>query len=417
MAGRANGVDDRTPREWPAGAPSRRLKVALVYDALFPYQKGGAERRYHELALRLRERHEVHQFTWQWWDGPAVVERDGITLHGIGHPPALYGDDGKRSVREAVAFAAKLAPALLRERFDLIDCSATPYLPICVSFLSARIRSTPVVATWHEYWGPYWLDYLANRPVVARVARATERLSVPMADSVVTVSRFTARRLARRLSGRPAPVVVENGISLGAIDQVSPVGSECDVVFVGRLIDDKRVDILLRAIALLRTEHPAILCEIIGEGPERARLETLAAELRLDDNVRFAGAVDERTLFGRLKRARVFALPSVREGFGIAVVEAQACGAVPVVARARHSAAADLIEHGRTGLVCKADPGDFAAAIGLLLSDRSRREAMAEAGLAAAGARDWDCIARQMESVYQSVSAGRGAVAANGATA
>ena len=65
------------------------LRIGLVYDALYPYVTGGAEKRYHELATRLAERNEVHYLTWQFWDGPEQVVQDGVTLHGVGRPPAL----------------------------------------------------------------------------------------------------------------------------------------------------------------------------------------------------------------------------------------------------------------------------------------------------------------------------------------
>ncbi len=391
-----------------SAAPRRRLKLAFVYDALYPYQKGGAERRYHELARRLGQQHEVHHVTWQWWDGPAVLERDGMTLHGVGRPPAMYGQDGKRMIREALAFSARIMPALLRERFDVIDCSATPYLPLCAAFPSARLRSSPMVATWHEYWGEHWQEYLPGRPAVARIAQATEWLSAPMADETVAVSQFTASELHQRLARRPRPRVVENGIDLAAIDAAPTTGTGADVIFVGRLIDEKRVDVLLRALALTRAEHPGVTCEIVGEGPERPKLEQLARELGLRENVRFFGALDEQSLYSRLKAARVSALPSVREGFGIAVVEAQAAGAVPVVARAPYSAAASLIDEGLTGLVCQPDAESFAHAIMHLLADVPRRERMAAAARAAAAGRGWDRTADEMNDVYQSLVARRG---------
>jgi glycosyltransferase involved in cell wall biosynthesis len=403
MPPRAEPVTEFPP---PAvSATTRRLKLAFVYDALYPYQKGGAERRYHELAQRLRHRHEVHHITWQWWDGPAVVERDGVTLHGVARPPAMYGHDGKRTVREALAFSARLVPAVLRERFDVIDCSATPYLPLCAAFPSARVRSSPMVATWHEYWGEHWHEYLPGRQAVARIARATEWLSAPMADETVAVSRFTATELQRRLPRRAPPRVVENGVDLAAINAAPKARAGADVIFVGRLIDEKRVHVLLRAIALVRAEHPGVTCDIVGEGPERQKLEYLARELQLSENVRFLGTLDEQSLYGRLKAARVFALPSVREGFGIAVVEAQAAGAVPVVARAAYSAAPSLIDEGRTGLVCGPDAESFAHAIVGLLADDPGREGMAAAARAAAAVRGWDRIADEMDDVYQSVVA------------
>lgn len=388
----------------PAGpgaetAPGR-LTIGFVYDALIPYQNGGAERRFHEIARRLSERHDVHYVTWQYWPGARVVERDGITLHGIGRPPELYGDDGKRTIREAATFAARVVPCLLRERFDVIDCSATPYLPMWGAWPAARVRRTPMVATWHEYWGNHWADYLPERPVVARIARTTEALCVPMGETVVAVSEFTARRLAKRAPHRPHPQVVENGISLAAIDAIPADPDGPDIISVGRLIDEKRIDTLLRAVAILRETRPGVRCEIIGEGPERAALEMLAASLGISANVRFLGRVSEQTLFARMKAARVFALPSVREGFGIVVVEAQAAGAVPVVAKARYSAASRLVADNETGLVVTPEPAAFAAAFATLLADEPRRRAMALAARAAAERRDWDVIAEQMEAIY-----------------
>ena len=66
-----------------------RLRIAFVYDALFPYVKGGAERRYHELARRLRDRHDVHMVSWTWWDGQPDASLDGLTLHGAYGPRLL----------------------------------------------------------------------------------------------------------------------------------------------------------------------------------------------------------------------------------------------------------------------------------------------------------------------------------------
>ncbi|MDQ4035873.1 MAG: glycosyltransferase family 1 protein, partial [Chloroflexota bacterium] len=86
------------------------MRLALVYDAIYPWVTGGAERRFAELGRRLATRHDVHLVGWQWWDGPARIRRDGMTLHGLGRGPALYGDDGKRTVREALAFSARLLP-------------------------------------------------------------------------------------------------------------------------------------------------------------------------------------------------------------------------------------------------------------------------------------------------------------------
>ncbi len=103
------------------------MKIAFVYDAVYPWVKGGAEMRIHELGKRLSARgHEVHIFGVKWWEGEDTIEYEGMTLHGVCKARNLYVN-GRRSISEAIIFAAKLFPALRKEKFDLIDVSVFPY--------------------------------------------------------------------------------------------------------------------------------------------------------------------------------------------------------------------------------------------------------------------------------------------------
>ncbi len=390
-------IVDSARAAW-APATTRRLRIAFVYDALYPYVLGGGERRFHELAKRLAARHEVHFVSWQFWDGPARLERDGMTFHGVGRAPSLYGGDGKRTVREAVSFAVRALPVLLRERWDVIDCSATPYLPLYSAALASRLRRTPIVATWHEFWGEHWEAYLPHRRGVARTARVLEALGARMGDVVVPVSEFTARRIGDRARVQH---VVPNGVDLEEIG-LAPVEPEpSDLLFVGRLIDDKRVDLLLAAAQQLLPKWPDLRCTIVGEGPQRADLEALAERLGVSANVRFTRWVDPSSrVFGQMKSARLLVLPSVREGFGISVIEAQACGAVPVVVRSPLSGASDLLRDGVDGRLCEPDAASIARTVDELLSDPARCDAMAEAARSAAEAWSWDRLAAEMETLY-----------------
>ncbi|MGH2466980.1 MAG: glycosyltransferase family 4 protein [Candidatus Limnocylindrales bacterium] len=385
--------------------PSRRLRIALVYDALYPYRAGGAERRYHEIAVRLAMRHEVHLVGWRFWTGTAPRSPGGPVLHGLGPAPAFYGRDGRRTIREAAAFAARLVPHLLRERYDVIDCSATPYVPVYACALAARLSGTPLVVTWHEYWGDYWRTYLADRPVVARLARAAEAHCRGLGQIAVAVSPFTATLLMHDGAG-PSPAVVPNGVPIAEIDAAPPAAGRIDVLFVGRLIADKKIDDLLAAVARLRQDRPHLRCAIIGEGPELGRLEAMAVDLGLQGVVSFFGRLEGVDVFAAMKAADVLVLPSLREGYGISVVEAMAAGAVPVVVRGPQSAASALIEDGRTGVVSDPGPSALAAAIGRLLDDPAGRSRMREAARASALEHDWDRTAIGLERLYRSVTRG-----------
>jgi glycosyltransferase involved in cell wall biosynthesis len=374
------------------------LRIAFVYDALYPYVNGGAERRYYELGRELSDRHDVHFVSWQWWDGPAQLRRDGMTFHGVGRPPGLYGRDGKRTVREAVGFSARLPRVLLRERFDVIDCAATPYLPLYATWLATRLRRTRLIATWHEFWGEHWGEYLPDRPLVAAVARRVEAGSRRLGDGLVAVSGFTAHRMD--LADDARVTVVGNGVALDEIDR-EPAIDAPQLVYVGRLIDEKRVELLLQAMHLLRDRFPVLHCAIVGDGPEAATLRRLAADLGLDGRVEFRGQVDESTVIGLIKGASMLILPSIREGFGMAVAEAQACGTVPVVVRSLTSGAPDLVRDGVDGVLVDPTGASLAEGIASVLADPDRLETLAHHARAAGMARAWDLLASRMEPIYR----------------
>jgi glycosyltransferase involved in cell wall biosynthesis len=418
VAGRAGAVSHRPASPSPSvqahpgtpagghesGRDARRLRIAFVYDALFPYQRGGAERRYDELARRLADRHEVHIFTWSHWGPRRTIVREGVRLHGVGKPPDFYGGDGKRTIREAVGFATRLLPALARQRFDVIDCSATPYLPLYSCWLAARLSGSPLIATWHEFWGPYWMTYLPRRRLVARAARTLEAGGVRLGGTRIAVSGFTADRIAA--TGRvDRPVVVPNGVSLAAIGAIPVASDASDLVFVGRLIDDKRVDLILESVALLRREFPDLQCRIIGDGPERGRLERRTQQLGIRTQVRFAGTLDEAAAMGLMKASRILVLPSAREGFGIVVLEAMAGGLAPVVAAGPETAAPGLITDGVDGLVFEPTADALAAAIAGLLRDPHRLARLRAQAAQNVLEWDWDRRALQLEAVYQQVAA------------
>ncbi|MCV0402617.1 MAG: glycosyltransferase family 4 protein [Chloroflexi bacterium] len=385
------------------------MRIAFVYDALYPWVRGGAERRFHELGQRLASQHDVHYVSWQWWDGPSTIRRDGVTLHGVGPAPALYGADGKRTVREAVGFSLRVLPAVLRGRFDVIDCSATPYLPLYPTWVGARLSGARLVATWHEFWGDHWDEYLPDRPMVAGVAKALERAGRGLGDRVVAVSPFTARAMG--MSDDPRVSVVENGVDARGLASAKPADSPVDALFVGRLIDEKRVDLLIDAIALLAPRFPEVSCAIVGTGPERERLARRATERGVAERVNFLGEVSTPDLRRQLRAARMLVLPSVREGYGMAVAEAQAAGTVPIVVRSPYSGAADLVRDGIDGILVDASAHSVADAIGALLADDPRRVRLSEAARESGAHRDWDEIARRMEDVYAARSAEASTVA------
>jgi glycosyltransferase involved in cell wall biosynthesis len=383
-------------------SPSRRLKIAYVHDGLYPYFKGGAERRFHQTARLLAERHDVSYVSWQYWNGPKEIYEDGVRLIGVGPARPFYGSDGKRTVGEALDFARRVTSVLWREQFDVIDCCATPLLALYISRFLTKARREPLVVTWHEVWDEYWRGYLPHRPLVGRLARLIESRAVPMADALVAVSRFTADKLRAKAPGKPIRVI-ENGVSLEAIDRAETDVLAPDLIFAGRLIDDKKVDHLLLAMKRLTQDVPGLTCGIVGEGPERQSLERMAGAIGITDRVRFFGFVPDGQLYGLIKGAKAFVLPSIREGFGMVVAEAQACRTVPITVRAPYNASTSLIRHAENGLVSNPGIESLASAIRQLLLDPAWREQLQQGARESAIKRDWPEITNQLERLYKAV--------------
>lgn len=342
----------------------RRPVVALVCDAILPYHRGGKEARYHEIARRLAARAEVHVYTMRWWDGAPTRVADGVTYHGVCRALPLY-DGGRRSTRQALAFAIGCL-RLATRRFDVIEADHMPYLQLFTLRLVATLRRRRLVATWNEVWGPaYWRAYMGRR---GRLAWWIERAAMRLPDEIVAASEETAHRLREHLGERAAIVVAPCGIDLEAVRAAPEGGPPTTLVAVGRLLAHKRIDLLLEAMALLRAEGREVTCRVIGDGPEGASLRRRARELGLDGAVEFRDDVaDQGELYGLVKAARVFAFPSEREGFGIAALEAIACGLPVVTTDAPDNLASRLVAESGRGLVCAPDAAAMARAIAEVL--------------------------------------------------
>lgn len=186
-----------------------------------------------------------------------------------------------------------------------------------------------------------------------------------------------------------------NGVNTQAIATLKPAKTKSDMVYAGRLLAHKGVDQLIRAVAQLAGDRPDIRALVIGDGPERAHLEQLARDLGVTRNVTFTGFIESDDDKLRLMKAsNVFVLPSTREGFGIAVLEAMACGLAVVTVDHPDNAARHLVTPD-VGVLCAPDATAIAGAIDNLLTDSARRRTEA-----AALAYDWGQSAQALTKVY-----------------
>jgi len=349
----------------PGSRTTRATRLCLVYDCLFPWTVGGAERWYRALAERLAaEGHDVTYLTLRQWAGDSPPRIDNVRVVAVGPRLPLYHPaSGRRRIWPPLRFGLGVARHLLRHgrRYDVVHTASFPFFSPLAAALLRRWGRYRLVVDWWEVWTrAYWRDYLG--PVAGLVGWAVQRACVRLPQRPVCFSRLHADRLQDE-GMRREPLVLR-GVYDGPNPVDRPLPAEPFVLFAGRLIPEKRAAALVPAIAEARRRLPGLRGKLVGDGPERATIAHLIAEHGLDDAVELPGFVDEPTLDAALRRALCLVLPSRREGYGLVVVEAAARGTPSAVVRDPDSAATELIAEGVNGTVApSASAADLASAI------------------------------------------------------
>jgi glycosyltransferase involved in cell wall biosynthesis len=372
------------------------VKIAIVSDAIYPYNKGGKEKRIYEISTRLAKKgHQVTIYCMKWWKGSNSRIEEGVQIKAVSPYFPLYAGE-KRSLKEALLFSLHCLK-LVKEDFDIIDVDHMPHFVLFSTKLVALLKKKRLHVIWNEVWGTsYWIKYMGGPSGV--LAGLVEKITSLFPDQFTVVSEHTAKELTTQLKVPQHKItVVPNGISIADIESIIPATTRSDILFVGRLLSHKNVDVLIQSIAILKTKYPKIKCLIVGRGPERNNLIRLAQKHDLLENVEFIEHIeDHNQLYALMKSSRVFAFPSTREGFGIVVLEANACGLQVITTDHHQNAARYLIKEGLNGKAISLSKENLANAIDAYMEmepDSARYRSFLQQY-------DWDTLAQSVEDMY-----------------
>lgn len=281
------------------------------------------------------------------------------------------------------------AIARLARGCDLIHAHWT--LSAFAAFVAAPIHRRPLVCTVQGS------DvYRAMRmPVFGALGLAALRSS----SKVIALSRSLSEAAAAQGVDPAKIAVIPNGVDAKFF---SPNGNprEPVILFAGSLIERKGVAGLIEAMAAVRRRHPEYRLVLIGDGPQRAELESLARRRDLADGVRFTGNLAPSEVARWMRRAELFVLPSLEEGQGVALLEALASG-TPCVGGAV-GGIRELLSPEWGMLVPPGDAQALGNAALELLEHADRRRAMGQAAASAVRERyDWPVIARRILAAYE----------------
>jgi len=372
------------------------VRICFVFDGVYPFTKGGVEKRISDVSGSLAARgHDVHVIGTRYWESPSRIEPGRGTYHGLDMSGHLYNRWGKRSASHAVGFAFRLIPILMVNRFDVVETQSTLPLTTLVAWVVSKFRRQTLAIYWHEVWGSHWIGYA---PVAGWVAWLLEYVCARLDVIHVAASITTATRVAEL--GRRHVAIVPLGIDTGRVVAVSPSPNENDLLYVGRLIQSKNLDLLLDSLAVLRRDGVTPKVTIVGDGPDRMRLIGRAGAMGLD-HVDFVGGVQsDAEVLALMKSAKLLVHPSAREGFGLVVLEAATCGLPTIAIDSPDNAIRELLDDSQ--LVEPASPRAMASRIHHFLTDETARLDLAERSRNLAQAFSVERIAQVQEDVFLS---------------
>lgn len=338
------------------------MHVCIVYDCLYPWTIGGAERVYRQLA----EAHAAHgnrvtYLTLRQWDRAAPPAIPGVEVIAVGPRLALYVD-GKRRILPPLVFGLGVLWHLLRHgrRYDVVHGCSFPFFSLLAVGLLQPVCRYRVAVDWIEVWTrDYWRRYLG--PVGGAIGWWVQWLCARVPHVPFALAQLHARRAEALGTG---PVCVLDGQYDGPAYQPRPAAQPPLVLYAGRMIPEKRVPLLVEALALLMAQNAEVRAVLLGRGPDLDAVRARIAALGLTERIVLPGFVSNEALEAYQAEAAVVVQPSEREGYGMVVVEASARGVPVVLVAGEDNAAVELVDEGQNGFVAaSADPAALAEAI------------------------------------------------------
>lgn len=349
-------------------------------------EAGGAEVHLQEILTRMAARgHQVTLFAANYPGGPPEESYDGI-----------------RVIRRGSWYNANyVLPLAIRSHLKENDCDLViEDINKIPCFLPLFVKQKVLAVIPHLFGATVFRE---TNPILASYVYVWEKFipRVYRNSRFVAISPSTREDLIQRGIAPDRIEVSLCGLDHGTYRRLEGVQrfDEPTLIHFGRIRKYKGINIVIKAFAEVKKSIPNARLIIAGDGPGRPELEALTARMKLNRSVDFLGQVSIDKLITLLNKCHLFLNASSKEGWGLTVVEANACG-MPVIASNRPGLK-DSVKHEKTGyLVEYGQPAAFAERVVELLSDRDKWMAMSQASLEWAQSLTWDRNADEMEKIF-----------------
>ncbi|WP_040839103.1 glycosyltransferase family 4 protein [Nocardia brevicatena] len=363
-------------------------------------QGGGSERYLEQVGAQLAARGVKVTLRTARYPGAAKHERvDGIDISRGGGRFSVY----PRALAALALGRLGIGPLRGIRPDAVIDTQNG------IPFFARIATAAPSVVLVHHGHREQWpvagrligrIGWWIESRLSPRVHRDNQYLTVslPSAEELATLGVDRSRIAVVRNGAEPIPADAPSGT-------VETRTAEPTVVVLSRLVPHKQIEDALTAVARLRARIPGVRLDVIGDGWWADNLKAEAAALGIADAVTFHGHVDERRKHELLARSWVHVMPSRKEGWGLAVIEAAQHG-VPTVGYRSSRGLTDSVVDGATGILVD-DAEQLAAAVGDLLEDSAGRVIMGEKARSRAREFSWEHTTTGVHRVLSAAVAGR----------
>lgn len=375
------------------------MRIALCNWRDLSHPEGGGAELYARMVAEglVARGHEVTFLCAAHDNAPAQESIGGVRYLRAGSRTGVYGA-ARRAIRRLEATDGA---------FDVV-VDVQNGLP----FFAGWATRAPVVVLVHHVHREQW-PVVFSPPVAALGWGVESRVSprVNRGRQYVAVSRSTKDELVGLGVDRDHIAIIHNGTQPPPAADTAVLPQDGPRLLVlGRVVKHKRIEHAVDVATRLRDRHPGLRLRVVGEGWWRRELEDHVAARGAGEYVDLLGFVDERTKHEELARADLLLVPSVKEGWGLSVVEAASHG-VPAIGYRDAGGVSESIEDGLTGLLVD-DLEGMTAAVDGLLSDPARLTGLGENALAHSARFTWDETVRAWEQLLLRASWGHAPTAA-----
>jgi len=355
----------------------------LLLARLFTIKEGGASRLFVQLAELLAGRgHNVWVITSKWKNLP-VPNHKNIKIIFIS-PSRHYQNNQQGNIKDAICdgfSAIKVGYSLIKKEKISIIHSELKLLTV-IGLILSQLTSRPHIWTIHNVT-------LTNKEYVKELLKQGYSkwwvFSRSMFIKIITKMNYSAIHAVSENTkkdiinlGIKKPIyVIPLGIPIKK--EENTVTENFQFIHISRLVFYKNLEVVIKAIKILKKSFPKITLVIVGDGPYKEKLERFVSELDLQENVIFKGHVSEEVKKNLLSSSRALVFPSLYEGFGYVILEAFAHKKPVLVSRVRPLS--DIVEHNKTGLTIDPhDENEWAEAMKHIIGDQDNASKMGEAG-------------------------------------